>query len=390
MAEPMIKNHYSAKLSDLDVMMVKNVPPGGNWKNIPDSIPSKRLEQIRIGFEKGSGSRSTYYGKLLPNKPAYTISTYFNRPGNGCFIHYAKDQHRLISQREAARLQSFPDDFEFIGSKTSINKQIGNAVPPLLAYQIAKHIDKKGIFVDLFAGAGGLSLGFKWAGWESIVANDIDPVFLKTYAKNIHPNVIVGDIRNRKVFDNLVKVATEIRKKHKDKPFYILGGPPCQGFSTAGNKRSREDERNSLFNNYKEIVEVLKPDGFVFENVMGMLNMEKGKFFQEIKEALESVIDSVSIWKISTEEYAVPQRRKRIVLVGKKKESNPINPPPKFFDPKDADAHFICAEDALSDLPPLNQGEDGSEKSYVSEPKNNYQALMRNKMSPDEFLKKLT
>src|SRR5262245_43250366 len=123
MAINMIKNHYSAKLSDLDIMMVKNVPPGGNWKNIHNSIPSKRLEQIRIGFQNGSGSRSTYYGKLLPNKPAYTISTYFNRPGNGCFIHYAKDQHRLISQREAARLQSFPDDFEFIGSKTSINKQ---------------------------------------------------------------------------------------------------------------------------------------------------------------------------------------------------------------------------------------------------------------------------
>lgn len=386
----MIKNHYSAKLSELDVMMVENVPPGGNWKNIPESIPSKRLDQIRLGFKNGTGSRSTYYGKLLPNKPSYTISTYFNRPGNGCFMHYAKNQHRLISQREAARLQSFPDDFEFVGSKTSINKQVGNAVPPLLAYQIAKHIDKKGIFVDLFAGAGGLSLGFKWAGWESIVANDIDPVFLKTYAKNIHPNVVVGDIRDKKVFDELVRQAIEIKKKYVGKPFYILGGPPCQGFSTAGNKRSREDDRNSLFNNYKEIVEALQPDGFVFENVMGMLNMEKGKYFQEIKTSLESVIDSVSIWKICTEEYAVPQRRKRIVLVGKKNGGIPINPPPKHFELKDASAQFICTEDALSDLPPLNQGEDGSEKNYISEPKNNYQALMRNKISPCEFLKKLT
>jgi DNA (cytosine-5)-methyltransferase 1 len=299
-------------------------------------------------------------------------------------------QHRLISQREAARLQSFPDDFEFVGSKTSINKQIGNAVPPILAYQIAKHIDNKGIFVDLFAGAGGLSLGFKWAGWESIVANDIDGVFLQTYAKNIHPNVIVGDIRDRAVFDELIKQVTEIRKKHKGKPFYILGGPPCQGFSTAGNKRSREDERNSLFNNYKEIVEVLKPDGFVFENVMGMLSMEKGKFFQEIKESLESVIDTLSIWKISTEEYAVPQRRKRIVLIGKRGGSGPINPLRKIFDLKDAHAKFISAEEALSDLPALEQGEDGSEKDYVSEPKNDYQALMRGKISPEEFLKRIT
>jgi DNA (cytosine-5)-methyltransferase 1 len=140
MATSMIKNHYSAKLSALDVRMVKNVPPGGNWKNIPTSIPSKRLEQIRIGFENGSGSRSTYYGRLLPNKPAYTISTYFNRPGNGCFIHYATDQHRLISQREAARLQSFPDDFIFEGAVTSQYRQIGNAVPWPLAYHVAKNI----------------------------------------------------------------------------------------------------------------------------------------------------------------------------------------------------------------------------------------------------------
>lgn len=383
-------NHYSAKLSNLDVRMVKTVPPGGNWKNIPKSIPSKRLEQIRIGFENGSGSRSTYYGRLLPNKPSYTISTYFNRPGNGCFIHYDKGQHRLISQREAARLQSFPDDFEFVGSKNSINKQIGNAVPPLLAYQIAKHIADKGIFVDLFAGAGGLSLGFKWAGWESIVANDIDEVFLKTYAKNIHPNIIVGDIRDRQIFDELVRQVKEIRKKHKNKPFYILGGPPCQGFSTAGNKRSREDDRNSLFNNYKEIVEVLKPDGFVFENVMGMLSMEKGKFFQEIKESLESVIDTLTIWKISTEEYAVPQRRKRIVLIGKRGEDSQISPLQKVFDLKDAHAKFTTTEDALSDLPSLEQGEDGSKKDYISEPKNEYQALMRNQISPEEFLKRIT
>jgi len=222
-----------------------------------------------------------------------------------------------------------------------------------------------------------------------IVANDIDPVFLNTYAQNIHPNIIIGDIRDKKVFDELIKQAKEIRGKHKDKPFYILGGPPCQGFSTAGNKRSREDERNSLFNNYKQIVETLKPDGFVFENVMGMLNMEKGKFFEEIKEALESVMDSVSIWKINTEEYAIPQRRKRIILIGKRKGSKSVSPLPKLFGLKDSDARFICAEDALSDLPPLTHGEDGSNKNYVSKPKNNYQALMRGEISPGGFLKQL-
>ena len=126
-----IPNHFSATLSNLDLQMVRSIPEGGNWKNIPESIPSKRLQQIRASYERGEGSRSTYYGRLRRDKPSYTINTYFNRPGNGCHIHYS--QNRVLSQREAARLQSFPDTHKFYGPKGSVNKQIGNAVPPPLA-----------------------------------------------------------------------------------------------------------------------------------------------------------------------------------------------------------------------------------------------------------------
>ncbi|HAG7488030.1 TPA: DNA cytosine methyltransferase, partial [Escherichia coli] len=172
----MIPNHKAAKLSELDMMIVNSVPPGGNWKNIPLDVPSKRIEQIRDSYAQGKGSRSTYYGRLLPDMPAYTINTYFNRPGNGCHIHYEQD--RVLSQREAARLQSFPDDFIFFGGQTAINTQIGNAVPPFLAFLIAKEIEKAigntGYYIDLFSGAGGLGLGFKWAGWTPLLANDIE------------------------------------------------------------------------------------------------------------------------------------------------------------------------------------------------------------------------
>ena len=109
-------------------------------KNIPLSIPSKRLENIRK-----TGGRTTYYGRLRWDYPSYTITTYFNRPGNGCSIHpddsqSKKPQHRLISFREAARLQSFPDSFRFYGSNSSKYLQIGNAVPPLLAKNVARSL----------------------------------------------------------------------------------------------------------------------------------------------------------------------------------------------------------------------------------------------------------
>ena len=87
----MIANHYAAKLSDLDMQIINYVPQGGNWKNIPESVPSQRLVQIRESYKEGKGSRSTYYGRLRSDMPSYTINTYFTRPGNGCHIHYEQD-----------------------------------------------------------------------------------------------------------------------------------------------------------------------------------------------------------------------------------------------------------------------------------------------------------
>ena len=105
----MIYDHVSGCLSELDAEMVRAVPEGGNWRNLPENIHSARVRQIRQSAARGEGSRSTYYGRLQWDRPSYTVSTYFNRPGNGCFIH--PSANRLITIREAARLQSFPDSY---------------------------------------------------------------------------------------------------------------------------------------------------------------------------------------------------------------------------------------------------------------------------------------
>ena len=124
-----------------------------------------------------------------------------------------RDRDRTISQREAARFQSFPDSFEFIGSLGAINNQIGNAVPPLLAYQIAKNIPFKGQFVDLFCGAGGLALGFVWAGWTPIIGNDIDNYAVETHKRNLAGEAIVGDINSQAVHDTVVDAAVDVYKR---------------------------------------------------------------------------------------------------------------------------------------------------------------------------------
>lgn len=385
-----IANHVAARLSELDMRMVKSVPEGGNWKDIPEAVPSKRLEQIRESFKRGEGSRSTYYGRLRRCDPAYTISTYFSRPGNGCHIHYEQD--RVLSPREAARLQSFPDSFEFLGSQGAISTQIGNAVPPLLAYQIAKSLGPPSVFVDLFSGAGGMGLGFKWAGWKPAIANDIHATYLSTYAKNVHDNVLVGSIASTEVFKKLVDAAK--RARSDGRPLWVLGGPPCQGFSTAGNQRSMEDPRNHLAWDYVRFLDKVQPDGFVFENVTGLLNMEGGRVFAAVQAAFSSVMPCITPVVFSAEQYAIPQRRKRVILVGTRAgrwlDWHPpapvtsLRPVPALF----ADLpRAVSVQDALDDLPVLLPSQDGRSLPYRTAPTTPYQAFMRGRMSAAEYLR---
>ncbi len=388
-----IANHYSAALSELDLAMVRAVPPGGNWKDIPETVPSERLAQIRRNYRAGGGSRSTYYGRLRPDLPAYTITTNFNRPGNGCHIHYdyERGQHRLISQREAARLQSFPDSFAFLGKRGSVNKQIGNAVPPLLAYQLAEVFGAPGRFVDLFAGAGGLSLGFVLAGWWPIAASDIDEVFLSTHRANIGSVVIPGDIRDPNTVAGILSAVAADNRRPSD-CFLLLGGPPCQGFSTAGNRRSAEDERNRLFEQYRNVLALLRPDAFLFENVPGILNLDGGSVFRLIRDKLGGEGYTTSVWRLRADGFGVPQRRERVFLVGAREGVPlPSRPAPvtafvaagSLLGPL---APAVSVAEALSDLPSLEPGEDGSYKDYLCPPSTAYQQFVRGHLTARAYL----
>ena len=126
-----LSEHGYPTMSNLDKYICSHVKPGGNYMDLPDDVPSVRIQRL-----KKEGGHTTCYGRMSPDKPSYTVNTYFNRPNVGCNIHYASD--RIITLREAMRLQTFPDDYEFdTKSKQGKNLIIGNAVPPLLAYILA-------------------------------------------------------------------------------------------------------------------------------------------------------------------------------------------------------------------------------------------------------------
>jgi DNA (cytosine-5)-methyltransferase 1 len=387
-----IFNHISSRFSDLEWEMVKNIPPGGNWQNIPVHVPSQRLAQIRK-----SGGRTTYYGRLLYDKPSYTISTYFNRMGNGCYIHPAQD--RLISIREGARLQSFRDAFIFYGTKTSQYKQVGNAVPPLLARVIAKliepHLEHK-TFIDLFAGAGGMSEGFIMQDFSLLGAIEKEKHYFETFKKN-HTNghymdyLIEGDITD----ENNKKKIIEI--KNKNKIGVIIGGPPCQGFSTAG-WRNKNDTRNQLFKDFVDIVREVKPEFFVMENVPGMLSMRKGEAVKEIFSCFDKIKYHINDpITLKAEEYGVPQRRRRVFIIGSRGKTI-LKPPTPLFANNKEDKNMllfkssydslpipITVREAIGGLPPIKAGEGEFEVASQVVPTSKYEEFLMDRITFEEF-----
>jgi len=225
--------------------------------------------------------------------------------------------------------------------------------------------------IDLFAGAGGLSLGFKKAGFEIVLSNEIDEWASETYKRN-HPSTIV-----------ITKDIQEIKDLKKFKKKYelsniegIIGGPPCQGFSLAG-KRDNNDPRNSLFKEFIRFVIFFKPKFFVMENVKGLLSAKtkKGeKVYDIIIKEFNKAGYNVGTKILNSSHYGVPQERERLIFIGFKKD---IEYKSDLIFPKQKINKFISTEEAISDLPLINAGEGEEKQKYTKSAKNKYQKIMR-------------
>ena len=223
--------------------------------------------------------------------------------------------------------------------------------------------------VDLFCGAGGFSVGAKWAGYHAVFGNDHFEPAIKTWTAN-HPDAIscLGDIRKI----DPVSVKNLLESKGIKNIHLLTGGVPCQGFSRANRKHNDDDERNFLFLEYMRFVEVLKPDAIILENVSGMRSSAGGKFEKEIKAFMESLGYNVEIKLVNAADYGVPQIRQRLIFVGinKAKFKNV-----RFTFPAPTVSRYVTVEEAWSDLPKLNNNQEKTK--YRSAPLNDYQKLMR-------------
>lgn len=211
---------------------------------------------------------------------------------------------------------------------------------------------KKPVFIDLFAGAGGLSIGLEQAGFELVAATDWDHWSCETLRAN-HPNILVkeGDI----VGLDLEEFERELGVKEVD---VIVGGPPCQGFSQLG-KREKTDPRNQLWRQYMRFVAHFNPKIFVIENVPQLLVSDE---YPQIKAMAEGLGYSVKEKILHAVDYGVPQKRKRAIIIGSR-IGEPEHPTETHVDPAKINLlnHtrkiWRTVRDVIGDLPKKPTGE---------------------------------
>lgn len=227
--------------------------------------------------------------------------------------------------------------------------------------------------VDLFCGAGGLSEGFRQAGYTVLVGNDIDAAAGETYkATHPHAEFIQRQIQDLSVTDLLA--ASGLRPGELD---VLLGGPPCQAYSVYNHQRGMHDARASLFREYLRIVEGMKPEWVVMENVTGITSISGGAVVQNIKDALRDLGYAVECRILKAEEYGVPQERRRIVFIGNRLGLPVAFPTPTHGPVGSGLEPFTTIWNAIGDLSPLSNGQRQPVTPYISDPDHWFQAYAR-------------
>ena len=364
-----IPNHSALNHSEIVVQRYKLIKEGGKLPP-PQDLP----------IELRRGNFGNTYKRLSKKEPSLTMV-----PGNNAFpIH--PTLHRSLTPREAARLQSFPDNYIFEGDRRSQCILVGNAVPPRLSAAIGNSIldlikspivrtqdsykddqkkpekklkiktnTSKECFIDLFSGAGGITLGLKRSSWVPLLSCDINSDAINTH-KNYFSDVdhIDGDLSDKRIRDEIILRLSDVNLG------IVAGGPPCQGFSIFGKRRfvnsqnykPEDDPRNKLVYSFIDVVKRTQPRWFIMENVPGLANLDDGLFLQElIKKFRKAGYQNSEARILNAADYGVPQLRKRLLIIGNRTGHIIPWPKKKFFaNPEDwQDSHRTVGE-VINDL----------------------------------------
>lgn len=378
--------HRSANHSDNTLSIIKRVPHDGGSR--PKGVGPVCLDKTK-GF-------SDVYGRLAWDRPSITITHYARNPASGRFSH--PEQDRGLTMREAAILQSFPKGYFFSGKNDDIYRQIGEAVPPYMSAAIAANVlvelvssppsqeeaetrprpisspvsssyssviagiktqtKKRKVFtcIDSFCGAGGLALGLQNAGFHLLFSFDIDEKCIQTIQSNpqyFRHKAEVADITNLLGGKLLEKCNLK-----RGELSLLAGGPPCQGFSIQ--RRGEDiDPRNQLVFKYAQLVDELFPRFFVMENVTGIAGKRGKTILADLIDRLHAIGYMVNVALLNAEDYGVPQRRRRYIIVGSRLDTHAT-----YEYPAPIVDHHKTVRETIGDLPP--PPEDGTDHPNIS------------------------
>lgn len=275
------------------------------------------LSQKLVDYVMSPGTKNFYHEDAKIDLPIARaiLSTQGNthRASVNNYVTKPDGHIRALEPRESLRLMGFTDEFKIAVSRAQSYKQSGNSIVVDVLMNIVKEISK--VFnmekneissgyrvVSLFSGIGGMDLGFINNGFNVIWANDFDKYACETYRANVSKNIVCGDIR--------------IEKENIPAHDVLIGGFPCQPFSTLGKLKGFDDEeRGTLFFEIKDIIKKHKTKVVVLENVKNIMNHDGGKTFQRIIHELESLGYVCFYHVFNSADYGVPQRRNRCYIV---------------------------------------------------------------------------
>jgi len=240
--------------------------------------------------------------------------------------------------------------------------------------------NEKYLFVDLFAGAGGLSYGLEKVGFQQAFTNELIPEFLETYYLNRETSldsIMPGDIK-------LISNNTISQLKQSNIQL-LVGGPPCQGFSNANRQRLIDDPRNHLYKYFIELIKDVQPRIFLMENVRGMLNKSK-EIMDDFSKNLTNY--RATIFLLNAKEFGVPQHRERVFILGTNDKNIEVDAiRDELLDVKAVD--FTPISQALQFLPILGNKEE--KNSYIENDISGYKFTNKFKWSSvgNEYLKRI-
>lgn len=221
--------------------------------------------------------------------------------------------------------------------------------------------------IDLFSGAGGMSVGASMSGVDVRYAVELDKHAAATFELN-HKNTVLLNRDIRRV------TATQFEGLDRQQQTVIFGGPPCQGFSTSNQKnRDMDNTNNWLYREYVRLVGEVRPDWIVFENVKGLIETENGFFLEAVLNGFKKLGYTTSHFVLNSADFGVPQKRNRLFIVG---SLHGI----ELTEPKPTVKKCRTVKDAISDLPELDNGDTPDIKEYSKAARSAYAKSMRKKL----------